>query len=149
MSEKIEGRKRLNFGARFIITMFIVATFLILVWLIFYVELPQASRDLINIMVGAYVAVLAKSTDYWFKEKDDPEHKLNAQSAKHKPNTECIMASGRARGICSQRRANALARAFSRGKAGRSAPTKHEARVGARTAQLPRQDANKTRQTQT
>ena len=26
-------------------------------------------------MVGAYVAVLAKSTDYWFKEKDDPEHK--------------------------------------------------------------------------
>ena len=26
-------------------------------------------------MVGAYVAVLAKSTDYWFKDKDDPEHK--------------------------------------------------------------------------
>ena len=38
-------------------------------------ELPQASRDLINIMVGAYVAVLAKATDYWFKDKDDPEHK--------------------------------------------------------------------------
>jgi len=30
---------------------------------------------LINIMVGAYVAVLAKATDYWFKDKDDPEHK--------------------------------------------------------------------------
>ena len=75
MSEKIEGRKRLNFGARFIITMFIVSTFLVLVWLLFYVELPQASRDLINIMVGAYVAVLAKTTDYWFKEKEDPEHK--------------------------------------------------------------------------
>jgi len=26
-------------------------------------------------MVGAYVAVLAKATDYWFKEKDDPEQK--------------------------------------------------------------------------
>jgi hypothetical protein len=26
-------------------------------------------------MVGAYVAVLAKATDYWFKDKDDPEHK--------------------------------------------------------------------------
>jgi len=25
--------------------------------------------------VGAYVAVLAKSTDYWFKDKDDPEQK--------------------------------------------------------------------------
>ena len=78
MSEKIEGRKRLNFGARFIITMFIVSTFLVLVWLLFYAELPQDSRDLINIMVGAYVAVLAKSTDYWFKDKDDPEHKETA-----------------------------------------------------------------------
>ena len=26
-------------------------------------------------MVGAYVAVLGKATDYWFKDKDDPEHK--------------------------------------------------------------------------
>ncbi len=78
MSEKvlqeIETRKKLNFGARFIITMFIVSTFLFLVWLLFFIELPQASRDLINIMVGAYVAVLAKATDYWFKEKEDPEH---------------------------------------------------------------------------
>ena len=45
--------------------------------------MPQASRDLINIMVGAYVAVLAKSTDYWFKEKDDPEHK---ETEKHLEN---------------------------------------------------------------
>ena len=43
-------------------------------WLLFYGALPQESRDLINIMVGAYVAVLAKATDYWFKDKDDPEH---------------------------------------------------------------------------
>ena len=34
-------------------------------------------------MVGAYVAVLAKSTDYWFKEKDDPEHK---ETEKHLEN---------------------------------------------------------------
>ena len=73
--QQIETRKKLNFGARFVITLFIVTTFLFLIWLLFYVELPQASRDLINIMVGAYVAVLAKSTDYWFKEKDDPEQK--------------------------------------------------------------------------
>ena len=72
---EVEARKKLNFGARFVITLIIALTFLFLIWLLFYVELPQASRDLINIMVGAYVAVLAKSTDYWFKEKDDPEHK--------------------------------------------------------------------------
>jgi len=73
--EKIETRKKLNWWARFSLSLIIVLTFLFLVWLLFYAELPQASRDLVNIMVGAYVAVLAKSTDYWFKDKDDPEHK--------------------------------------------------------------------------
>ena len=73
--EKIETRKKLNWWARFLLSMIIVTTFLFLIWLLFYGELPQASRDLVNIMVGAYVAVLAKSTDYWFKDKDDPEHK--------------------------------------------------------------------------
>ena len=73
--EKIETRKKLNWWARFSLSLIIVTTFLFLVWLLFYAELPQESRDLINIMVGAYVAVLAKATDYWFKDKDDPEHK--------------------------------------------------------------------------
>ena len=73
--EKIETRKKLNWWARFILSMIIVMTFLFLIWLLFYGELPAASRDLINIMVGAYVAVLAKATDYWFKDKDDPEQK--------------------------------------------------------------------------
>ena len=73
--EKIETRKKLNWWARFTLSMIIVFTFLFLIWLLFFGTLPAESRDLINIMVGAYVAVLAKSTDYWFKDKDDPEHK--------------------------------------------------------------------------
>ena len=73
--EKIETRKKLNWWARFTLSMIIVTTFLFLIWLLFYGELPAASRDLINIMVGAYGAVLAKATDYWFKDKDDPEQK--------------------------------------------------------------------------
>ena len=73
--EKIETRKKLNWWARFSLSMIIVMTFLFLIWLLFYGELPTASRDLINIMGGAYVAVLAKATDYWFKDKDDPEQK--------------------------------------------------------------------------
>jgi len=73
--ERIETRKKLNWWARFSLSMIIVMTFLFLIWLLFYGELPAASRDLINIMVGAYVAVLAKATDYWFKDKDDPEQK--------------------------------------------------------------------------
>ena len=73
--EKIETRKKLNWWARFSLSMIIVFTFLFFVWLLFFGALPAESRDLINIMVGAYVAVLAKATDYWFKDKDDPEQK--------------------------------------------------------------------------
>ena len=73
--EKIETRKKVNWWARFTLSLIIVMTFLFLVWLLFFGALPAESRDLINIMVGAYVAVLAKATDYWFKDKDDPEHK--------------------------------------------------------------------------
>jgi len=73
--EKIETRKKLNWWARFSLSMIIVITFLFLIWLLFFGALPAESRDLINIMVGAYVAVLAKATDYWFKDKDDPEQK--------------------------------------------------------------------------
>ena len=73
--EKIETRKKLNWWARFTLSLIIVTTFLFLIWLLFYGALPQESRDLVNIMVGAYVAVLAKATDYWFKDKDDPEQK--------------------------------------------------------------------------
>ena len=73
--ERIETRKKLNWWARFSLSMIIVFTFLFLVWLLFFGALPAESRDLINIMVGAYVAVLAKATDYWFKDKDDPGQK--------------------------------------------------------------------------
>ena len=73
--EKIETRKKLNWWSRFLLSLIIVLTFLFLIWLLFFGTLPADSRDLINIMVGAYVAVLAKATDYWFKDKDDPEHK--------------------------------------------------------------------------
>jgi len=73
--EKIETRKKLNWWARFTLSLIIVFTFLFLIWLLFFGVLPDESRDLINIMVGAYVAVLAKATDYWFKDKDDPEQR--------------------------------------------------------------------------
>ena len=47
--ERIETRKKLNWWARFTLSMIIVMTFLFLIWLLFYGELPAASRDLINI----------------------------------------------------------------------------------------------------
>ncbi len=70
----VENRKLLNFWARFIISVANAVTFLAVLWLLFYAEVKDTSRDLVNILIGAYVAVLAKSTDYWFKDKRDAEH---------------------------------------------------------------------------
>ena len=70
----VENRKLLNFWARFTISLANALTFLVLLWLLFFAEVQETSRDLVNILVGAYVAVLAKSTDYWFKDKRDAEH---------------------------------------------------------------------------
>ena len=70
----VENRKLLNFWARFTISVANAVTFLALLWLLFYADVKETSRDLVNILVGAYVAVLAKSTDYWFKDKRDVEH---------------------------------------------------------------------------
>ena len=74
--DAVESRKIKNYWARITLSWGIVATFLILIYLLFFTEATDDNHmQLINILVGAYVAVLAKSTDYWFKEKDDPEHK--------------------------------------------------------------------------
>ena len=70
----VENRKLLNFWARFTISVANALTFIILLWVLFFAEVQETSRDLVNILVGAYVAVLAKSTDYWFKDKRDAEH---------------------------------------------------------------------------
>ena len=72
----IEKRKVKNWWARISLSWAIVGTFLILIYLLFFTSgTTDNHMQLINILVGAYVAVLAKSTDYWFKDKDDPEHK--------------------------------------------------------------------------
>ena len=77
--ERIERRKRMNWLARFTLSLITAGTFLILLYLLFFSDLKDGHRDLINILVGAYVGVLAKSTDYWFKDKDDSEDKESQQ----------------------------------------------------------------------
>jgi len=74
-NKSIEARKKMNFMARYSLSVTILGTFIFLIWLLFFTELKADSRDLVNILIGAFVAVLAKTTDYWFKDKDDPEHK--------------------------------------------------------------------------
>ena len=72
--DPVENRKLLNFWARYTIAVANAVTFLVLLWLLFYAEVKETSRDLVNILVGTYVAVLVKITDYFFREKRDAEH---------------------------------------------------------------------------
>ena len=75
-SSAIEKRKKWNFVARFFLSGVIFFVFFVLLYVLFYGELvTDTYRDIINILIGTYVAVLTKTADYWFKEKDDPEHK--------------------------------------------------------------------------
>ena len=72
----IEKRKRWNFNARFFLSGVVFLIFFVLLYVLFYGELvTDTYRDIVNILIGTYVAVLTKTADYWFKEKDDPEHK--------------------------------------------------------------------------
>ena len=75
-SSAIEKRKRWNFLARFTLSGVVFLVFFVLLYVLFYGTLvTDTYRDIINILIGTYVAVLTKTADYWFKEKDDPEHK--------------------------------------------------------------------------
>ena len=77
-TEILETRKKMNWIARFTLSLIVSGTFLVLLYLLFFTDLKDGHRDLINILVGAYVGVLAKSTDYWFKDKEDAEDKESA-----------------------------------------------------------------------
>ena len=72
--DPLENRKLLLFWARFLISLANGLTFLALLWLLFYAEVKDTSRDFLNVLLGAYVAVLAKSTDYLFKDKKYAVH---------------------------------------------------------------------------
>ena len=60
---------------RFILSLIVAFTFLILIYLLFLGDLKDGHRDLVNILVGHTLHVLPKSTDYWFKDKEDSEDK--------------------------------------------------------------------------
>ena len=77
-SQDIERRKKLNFWARFALSLVVFGAFFVLMYLLFFQEVGETYRDIVNILIGTYVAVLTKTADYWFKDKDDPEHKESA-----------------------------------------------------------------------
>ena len=78
-SSAIEKRKRLRFYARFFLSGVVFLVFFCLLYVLFYGTLvTDTYRDIINILIGTYVAALMKVVNYWFTEKDDSEHQESA-----------------------------------------------------------------------
>ena len=73
--KSIESRKKMNFWARIVLSLVVFGAFFVLLYLLFFATVGETYRDIINILVGTYVAILTKTAAYWFKDKDDPEHK--------------------------------------------------------------------------
>ena len=75
----IEKRKRMRFYARFFLSGVVFLVFFVLLYVLFYGELvTDTYRDIVNILIGTYVAALMKVVNYWFTEKDDSEHQESA-----------------------------------------------------------------------
>ena len=71
----IEKRKKLRFYARFFLSGVVFLVFFVLLYVLFYGTLvTDTYRDIVNILIGTYVAALMKVVNYWFTEKDDAEH---------------------------------------------------------------------------
>ena len=78
-ASSIETRKRLRFYARFFLSGVVFLVFFCLLYVLFYGELvTDTYRDIVNILIGTYVAALMKVVNYWFTEKDDSEHQESA-----------------------------------------------------------------------
>ena len=78
-STAIETRKRLRFYARFFLSGVVFLVFFVLLYVLFYGTLvTDTYRDIVNILIGTYVAALMKVVNYWFTEKDDSEHQESA-----------------------------------------------------------------------
>ena len=78
-SSAIETRKRLRFYARFFLSGVVFLVFFVLLYVLFYGTLvTDTYRDIVNILIGTYVAALMKVVNYWFSEKDDSEHQESA-----------------------------------------------------------------------
>ena len=63
-SQAIERRKKLNFWARFALSLVVFGAFFVLLYLLFFQEVGETYRDIVNILIGTYVAVLTKTADY-------------------------------------------------------------------------------------
>ena len=69
---ELEERTRTRqFAARFTMSLLTIGIFIVLVVILFFFEISDSFRDLLNILVGGFLATFTKISDSWFK--GDPQ----------------------------------------------------------------------------
>ena len=67
----VEYRKKMKISIRFILSTIVFSIFLILLYILFFQQVSETYRDIVNILVGSFTAVIGAVTQYWFKIGED------------------------------------------------------------------------------
>tara|TARA_B100000959_G_scaffold275613_1_gene329234 strand:+ start:985 stop:1371 length:387 start_codon:yes stop_codon:yes gene_type:complete len=70
-AELEESRKRRQFVARFTLSLTQIGIFIMIITILFFFQITDAFRDLLNILIGGFLATFTKISDYWFKADSD------------------------------------------------------------------------------
>jgi len=72
--QSVNNKNKLTMWLRTVLTLFIFGMFCQIIYLLFHptLELDDQFRDLLNIIIGAFLASFSKIVDFWFnKDKKD------------------------------------------------------------------------------
>ena len=67
--DEFHGGDGLPDWMQFAITVSVFGLFVWIIWLLFHGTLDDKFRDLMNIIVGGFLASFGKVVDFWFKDK--------------------------------------------------------------------------------
>ena len=70
---ELEASQRTRqFAARVTMSLLTMGIFIILVTILFFFQISDSFRDLLNILVGGFLATFTKISDFWFKGDSEP-----------------------------------------------------------------------------
>ena len=70
---ELEASQRTRqFAARVTMSLLTMGIFIILITILFFFQISDSFRDLLNILVGGFLATFTKISDFWFKGDSEP-----------------------------------------------------------------------------
>ena len=80
--DELHGGDGLPDWMQYSITIGMFGLFVWIIWLLFHETLPENFRDLLNIIVGGFLASFGKVVDFWFKHEKTKKGVLRCTGGK-------------------------------------------------------------------